>query len=256
MPPDLLLRSQFPQALHHLLCADPRDRDRLELPGHGFVGLCDQPVHRKVPSWEGHVSWSEGEGRAEVVGSVPHVEDPLERAPALLRPACHVVPDDHLLAHVVGTPLAVVGVEGAHHQPAILVEGGWVGEDPMEELARAGASQPGLDEEGVGVRHEHHLKVLRGPVTKELKERGHAGGGGDLLHHAPDVALGDPLLRQVSQYALHVLIVAAGLVGVLQPAGQVLPRGGLDHHIIAGFIYDGLIEVEEDEEAFVRTDAS
>lgn len=216
------------------------------------MGLRDQPVHGEIPPRKGDVPGSEGEGRAEVIGSVPHVEDPLVRTPPLLRPAAHVVPDDGLLAHVVGAAHALVGVEGPHHQPAVLVEGRRVGENPMENLTHAVAPQPGLDEEGVGVGHQHHLEVLAG--AQELEEGEHARGGRQLLHGVADVALGDAVLRQVGQHALHVLVVAAGLVGVLQPAGEVLTRGGLHHHVVAGLIHDGLIKVKEDEEALVVVD--
>lgn len=220
------------------------------------MGLGDQSVHWEVPSREGHVSGPERERRAEVVGSVPHVEDPLVRAAALLRSARHVISDDHLLAHVVGAPHAVVGVEGPQHQPAVLVEGGRVGEDPVEELARARASQPRLDEEGVGVGQQHHLEVVHRPGAQELEQGEHAGGGGDLLHDAADVTLGDALLRQVGQHALHVLIVAARLVGVLQPLREVLTRRCLHHHVVTGLIHDSLIEVKEDEETLIWRDAS
>lgn len=254
-PPPLilsLLHHQPPQPLHHLLRADPGGRDRLELPRHGFVGLRDQPVHGEVPARKGDVSGPEGERRAEVVGSVPHVEDPLVRTPPLLRPPAHVVPDDRLLAHVVRAPQAVVGVEGPHHQTAVLVEGRRVGENPVEDLADAVAPEPSLDEEGVGVGHQHDLEVL--PGAEELEEGEHAGGGGELLHDVADVALGDAVLRQVGQDALHVLVVAAGLVGVLQPAGQVLARRGLHHHVVAGLVHHGLVKVKEDEEALVVGD--
>lgn len=251
-PPPPLLHQQPPQPLRHLLRADPRGRDRLELSGHGFVGLRDQPVHGEIPSREGDVSGSQGECRAEVIGSVPDIEDPLVRTPPLLRPATHVVPNDRLLAHVVRAPQALVGVEGPHHQPAVLVEGRRVGENPVEDLADAVSAQPRFDEEGVGVGHQHHLKVL--PGAQELEEGEHAGGRRQLLHDVADVALGDAVLRQVGQDALHVLVVAAGLVGVLQPAGEVLARGGLHHHVVAGFIHDGLVKVKEDEEALVVGD--
>lgn len=251
---DPLLCHQLPQPLHHFLRADPGHRDSLELPGHGFMGLRDQPVHGEVPSREGEVPGPQGERRAEIIGSVSHVEDPLIGAPPLLRPPGHIVPDDHLLAHVVGAPRAVVGVEGPKNQPPVLVEGGRIGEDPVEELTRSDAPQPGLDEEGVGVGHQHHLKVLRGSGAEELEESEHAGSGGYLLHDAAYLALGDALLRQVGQHTLHVLVVAARLVGVLQPAREVLTRGGLHHHVIAGFIHDGLIEVKEDDEALVGGD--
>lgn len=250
----ILLGHQLPQPLHHILRARPRHRDRLELSGHGFMGLCDQPVHGEVSPREGHVPGTQGERRAEVVGSVPHVEDPLIGAASLLGPARQIVPDNHLLTHVVGAPRAVVGVEGPHHQSPVLVEGGRVGEDPVEELTRSDAAQPGLDEEGVGIGHQHHLEVLRGPGAEELEECEHAGGRGQLLHDDADVALGDALLRQVGQHTLHVLVVAARLVAVLQPGREVLTRGGLHHHVIAGFIHDGLIEIEEDDEALVGGD--
>lgn len=251
-PPPSLLHHQPPEPLNHLLRADPRGRDRLELSGHGFVGLRDQPVHGEIPPRKGDVSGSEGECGTEVIGSVPHIEDPLVGTAPLLRPATHVVPDDRLLAHVVGAPHAFVGVVGPHHQPAVLVEGRRVGENPVENLTDAVAPQPRLDEEGVGVGHQHHLKVLTG--AQELEEGEHAGGGRQLLHDVAYVALGDAVLRQVGQDALHVLVVAAGLVGVFQPAGEVLTRGGLHHHVVAGFIHDGLIKVKEDEEALVVGD--
>jgi len=219
------------------------------------VGLRDQPVHGEIPPRESHVPGPEGQHRAEVVGSVPDVEDPLVRAAPLLRPAGHIFPDDHLLAHVAGAAHAVVGVEGPQHQPAVPVEGGRVAEDLVEEGVGPGASEPGLDEEGVGVGQQHHLEVLRGPSAQELEEGDHAGGGRDLLHGGADVALGDALLRQVGQHALHVLVVAARLVGVLQPDREVLTRGGLHHDVVAGLIHDGLIKVEEDEEPLVGGDA-
>lgn len=209
-------------------------------------------MHGEVPTREGDVSGSEGHRGTEVIGSVPHVEDPLVRAPSLLRPATHVFPYDRLLAHVVRAAQAVVGVVGPHHQPAVLVEGRRVGEKPVENLADTVAPQPRLDEEGVGVGHQHHLKVLAG--AQELQEGEHAGGGRQLLHDVTDVALGDAVLGQVGQDALHVLVVATGLVGVLQPAGEVLTRGSLHHHVVAGFIHDGLIKVKEDEEALVVGD--
>lgn len=99
------------------------------------MGLRDQTVHGEVPPRKGHVSGPEGQRRAEVVGSVSYVEDPLIGAAPLLRPAGHIVLDDRLLAHVVRTACAVVGVEGPQHQPPVLVEGGRVGEDPVEKLA-------------------------------------------------------------------------------------------------------------------------
>lgn len=239
-----------PEARCHLLGVGPRHRHGLEHPGRGLVGLCDQLVHGEALPREGHVSGSEGERRAEVVGPVPDVEDPLVGAAALLRPARRVVPDHRLLAHVDGAPGAVVGVEGPQDQPPVPVEGGRVGEDPVEELTDPEAPEPRLDEEGVGVGHQHHLEVLRAR-PQELEEAEHPGGGGDLLHDAAQVALGDALLGQVAQHALHVLVVAARLVRVLQPAGQVLIRGGLHHHVVAGFVHDGLVKIKEDEEALV-----
>lgn len=250
----VLLRHQLPQPPHHLLRAGPGDRDRLELPGHGLVGLRDQPVHGEVSPGEGHIPGAQGECRAEVVGSVPDVEDPLVGATSLLHPARHVVPDHHLLAHVGRATLALVRVEGPQHQAAVLVEGGRVGEDPVEELARPVAPQPRVDEEGVGVGQQHHLEVLLRAGAQELQKGGHARRGRQLLHHAADVALGHALLGQVGQHPLHVLIVAAGLVGVLQPGRQVLPGGHLHHNVIAGLVHDGLVKVEEDEEALVVGD--
>lgn len=194
-PPNALLCHQLLEPLHHFLRTDPRDRDRLELSGHGFVGLRDQPVHGEVSSRESHVPRPEGERRAEVVGSITHVVDPLVRTAPLVRSAVHIVPDYHLFAHVVGAPGAFVGMEGPHHQPAVFVEGGRVSENPVEELADPGVSEPGLNEEGVGVRHQHHLKVLLRPGAEELEEGEHAGGGRELLHNAAYVALGDALLR-------------------------------------------------------------
>lgn len=249
-----LLCYQLPQPLQHLLRTDPGHRDRLELPWHGLMGLSDQPVHGEVASRKSHVPGPEGESRAEVVGSISNVEDPLIGATPLLRPAGHIVPDDHLLAHVIGAPWAIVGVERPHYQTTVLVEGGRVGKDPVEELTRSVAAQPGLNEEGVGIGHQYHLEVLRGPGAEELEEGEHAGGGGYLLHDAAYVALGNTLLRQVAQYTLHVLIVAARLVGVLQPVREVLTRCGLHHHVVAGFIHDGLIKVKEDDEALVGGD--
>lgn len=251
-----LICHQFPEPLHHILRAHPRHRDSLELPWLGFVGLGDQPVHGEVPPREGHVAGTEGERGAEVISSVPDVEDSLVRAPPLLRPAGHVVLDDHLLAHVVWAPGAVVRVEGPQHQPPVLVEGRGVGKDPVEQLAGPDAPEPALYEVSVGVGQQYHLKVLRGPVAEELEEGEHAGCGRYLLHDAAYVALGDPLLRQVGQHPLHVFVVAAGLISVRQPPGEVLTRDGLHDHVIAGFIHDGLVEVKEDQEALVRGDVS
>lgn len=248
---DPLLCCQLPQPLHHFLPARPRHRDRLELPGHGFMGLRDQPVHGEVAPGKGYIPGPEGEGRTEVVGSVTHVEDPLIWAAPLLRPAGHIIPHDHLLAHVLRASLTVVGVEGPEHQPAVLVEGGRIAEDPVEELAGPRAPEPRLDEEGVGIGHEHDLEIVRA-CADELEEGEHAGGGWQLLHDAAHVALGDAMLSQVGQDALHVLVVAAGLVGVLQPNREVLTRRGLHHHVVAGFINDGLVKVKEDQETLVR----
>lgn len=220
------------------------------------MGLRDQPVHGEVPSRESHVPGSEGERRAEVVGSIAHVVDPLVRTTPLVRSAVHIVPDYHLLTHVVRAPGAIVGVEGPHHQPAVFVEGGRVSENPVEELADPGVPEPGLNEEGVGVGHQHHLKVLLRAGAEELEEGEHAGGGRELLHNAAYVALGDALLRQVGQDALHVLVVAAGLVSVFQPAREVMAGDCLHHHVVAGFIHDGLVKVKEDEEALVVGDVS
>lgn len=141
------------------------------------MGLRDQPVHREVPAREGHVPGPESKGWTEVVSSITHVENPLVWSATLLRPTGHIVFDHHLLAHVDRAPLAVVRVEGLEHQTSVPVEGSWVGEDTVKKLAGADAPQPRLDEEGVGVRDQHNLKVLWRTGAEELEEVEHAGGG-------------------------------------------------------------------------------
>lgn len=218
------------------------------------MGLRNQPVHGEVSPGESHIPGAEGERRTEVVGSISDVEDSLVGATSLLHPAGNIVPDHHLLTHVGRAPLTLVRVEGPQHQSAIFVKGGRVGEDPVEELARPIAPQPRVDEEGVGVGQQYHFKVLLRAGAQELQEGGHARCGRQFLHHAADVALRHTLLSEVGQHPLHVLVIAARLVGVLQPGRQVLPGGHLDHHVVAGLVHNGLVEVEEDEEALVVGD--
>ncbi len=81
-----------------------------------------------------------------------------------------------------------------------------------------------------------------------MHQSGDAWAGREFLHCASNSCRGDALFGEVGQHALHVLIVAAGTVGVLQPARQDSTRRHSNHSVIAALVHQGLVKVKEYEE--------
>lgn len=241
----------FLQAVHDVLTTDPRYYAGAEI-------VCldlQEPVHGEVPPGKGDVPGPQRQRWTNIIGAVSDVEHPLEGSAALLvvvvgvlLPPRQVLPQDRLLAHVVGTAGARMRVERQQDQAARVVEAGRVGENLLEKVAHAGALQPRLDEVHVGVGHHGQLEVLLVAlqVVEQVEE---ARRGLDLLHRQADGVLGHALLGHIGQHLLHVLVVVALSVAVLQPVGEPLAGQGPHHRVVAALIDDGLVEVEEHQEA-------
>lgn len=78
-----------------------------------------------------------------------------------------------------------------------------------------------------------------------MHQSGNAWAGREFLHCASNSRRGDALFGEVSQHTLHVLIVAARTVRVLQPAGQDSTRRHSNHRVIAALVHQGLVKVKE-----------
>ncbi|TNN47227.1 hypothetical protein EYF80_042575 [Liparis tanakae] len=237
------------RAVHYVLAADPRHDLGLDLGPLGH--LQQQPVHGEVPPGEGCVSGPQSQRGTDIIGPVSDIEHPLKGSTAaLLLPARQILPEDHLLAHVVRATGARVGVKGEQDQAAGCVETRRVGENLGEKVAHAGALQPGLDEVHVGVGDHRQLKVLL-VALQVLEEGREARRGRDLLQRRTDGVLGHALLRHVHQDLLHVLVVVALPVAVSQPIRKPLTRQSAHHGVVAVLVDDGLVEVEQHEEALL-----
>ena len=214
----------------------------------GLLHLGQQPVHGKLSPGECCVLWTQGQGGADVVGPVPNIKHPLKGAAALLLPASQIVLEDNLLAHVLRTALAGVGVERQQNQTALWVEAGWVGEKPLEEMASPSILKPRLDEVHIGIRDHDHLVVLL--VDEEVLEEGQESRcGWDLFNHGTDGVLRHTLFSHIGQHTLHVLIVVPFPVGLSQPVRKLLAWCCPHNGVITVFIDDGLVEVKKNQEA-------
>lgn len=78
-----------------------------------------------------------------------------------------------------------------------------------------------------------------------MHQSGDAWAGREFLHCASNSSRGDALFGEVGQHTLHVLIVAAGTVGVLQPAGQGSTRRHSNYRVVAALVHQGLVKVKE-----------
>lgn len=78
-----------------------------------------------------------------------------------------------------------------------------------------------------------------------MHQSGDAWAGRDFLHCASNSCRGDALFGEVGQHTLHVLIVVAGTVRVLQPAGQDSTRRHSNHRVVAALVHQGLVKVKE-----------
>lgn len=208
-------------------------------------------MHGKVPSSESCVKRPQSLSRAHVVGAVSDVKHSLEGHPAaLLFPARPILPEDRLLAHVVGTAGAGMRVEGEEHKASGVVKAARVGENLPEKIAHASVLQPGFDEVRVGVGDHHQLKVVPA-ASQKLEELQNAGSRWDLLHSRVDGFLGDALICHVRQDLLRVLVVLAFPVAVCQPGGEPLIRQSPHRRVVAVFTNDGLVKVKQNQEARV-----
>lgn len=206
-------------------------------------------MHGKVPSGKGNVPGPKSHRGTNIIGPISNIEYPLEGvfALSLLLPR-QVLLKDHLLAHVVRTTGALVGMKGEQDKPAGPIKAGGVCENLSKKVAHAGTLQPRLDEVRVGVRYHCQLKVLL-VALQILQQVQEARSGRDLLHRRLNGVLGHALLGHVDQHLLHVLIVVPFSVAVLQPVGEPSARQGAHHGVVAALVDDGLVEVKQHQKA-------
>lgn len=104
----------FSELVNDILSTAPRHHVGFELSRFDLVHLLDQPVHGEVTSRKRHITWRQGQRRAEVVCTITNIQHLLvSPASSFVHPLSCVPPHDFSLAHVHWTPQAVVGMEGA-----------------------------------------------------------------------------------------------------------------------------------------------
>lgn len=241
----------FLQTVHYVLATNPRNYVCLELGSLGLLHIHQQPVHGEVPPWEGCVLWCQSQRGTDIIGPISDIEHPLEGSTAaILLSARQILPEDHLLAHVVRTTGAGVGVERKQHKAARGIKTGRVCENLPEKVTHASMLQPRLNEVHIGVGHHRQLKVLL-MALQILEEVQEARRWGDLLHRRVDGVLRHALLCHINQHLLHVLVVVPLPVAVFQPVGKLLARQSTHHSVITALIDDGFIKVEQHQKALL-----
>lgn len=244
------LLHDFPEHVDDILPTAPRHHVGFELSRFGLVHLLDQPVHGEVAPRKRHITWCQRQRRAEVVCPITNIQHPLvSPTTSFMHPLSCVPPHDFGLAHVHWTPQAVMGVEGAELKLSVLIKMGWVGEDAHEERAKAEVLQPCFDEHRVGVWHTNDLKVLWGAWHQEAQQGRNAWAWWKTLYGVTDSRWRDPLLSEVGEDSLHVLIVPAWPVCVFEPGGQRTNRSHCNNGIIATLIHKCLVKIKKDKKA-------
>lgn len=111
-----LLRPFFYNLLkpvNNVLPAAPWHDISFELSRFGLMYLLDQPMHREVAPWKGHITWSQCQRRTEIVGTIAYIKHSLIEHPSSFEhPLSHVAAHNLRLAHVFWASLATVGMKG------------------------------------------------------------------------------------------------------------------------------------------------